>query len=88
MLQALGGVIALDIIGVLRGWQFFDHAGHLGGVLFTLYVGVVQSCIYTIPFLLSRALFMHSIFAVGCISGGSIVCLSRCSQGQLEPGSS
>ena len=36
MLQALGGVIALDVLGVLRGWQFFDHAGHLGGVLFTL----------------------------------------------------
>ena len=41
LLQALGGIIVLDILGVLRGWQFFDHAGHLGGVLFALYVGVV-----------------------------------------------
>ncbi|XP_064394249.1 presenilin-associated rhomboid-like protein, mitochondrial isoform X2 [Halichondria panicea] len=33
---ALGGVVALDAIGVIRGWQFFDHAGHLGGVLFAV----------------------------------------------------
>ena len=37
-IQALGGVIAMDIVGVLRGWKFFDHAGHLGGVLFAVYV--------------------------------------------------
>ena len=32
--QALTGVVAMDLLGLLRGWQFFDHAGHLGGVLF------------------------------------------------------
>ena len=32
--QALTGVVAMDMLGLLRGWQFFDHAGHLGGVLF------------------------------------------------------
>ena len=30
----------MDILGVLRGWQFFDHAGHLGGVIFAVYVNV------------------------------------------------
>ena len=34
LMQALGGVVAMDTLGVIRGWQFFDHAGHLGGVLF------------------------------------------------------
>ena len=32
--QALKGVVAMDLLGLVRGWQFFDHAGHLGGVLF------------------------------------------------------
>ena len=32
--QALTGVVAMDVLGLVRGWQFFDHAGHLGGVLF------------------------------------------------------
>ena len=25
---------SMDLLGLVRGWQFFDHAGHLGGVLF------------------------------------------------------
>ncbi|CAG7851580.1 Rhomboid-like protein {ECO:0000256/RuleBase:RU362115} {ECO:0000256/RuleBase:RU362115} [Serendipita indica DSM 11827] len=28
------GLVALDIIGLIRGWRFFDHAGHLGGAAF------------------------------------------------------
>ena len=28
----------MDIVGILRGWKVFDHAGHLGGVLFAVYV--------------------------------------------------
>ena len=32
--QALTGVVAMDLLGLVRGWQFFDHAGHLGGALF------------------------------------------------------
>ena len=35
-LQALTGVVSLDVIGLMRNWQFFDHAGHLGGVAFAL----------------------------------------------------
>ena len=31
---ALTGVVAMDLLGLLQGWQFFDHAGHLSGVLF------------------------------------------------------
>ena len=34
--QALTGVVSLDVIGVIRNWRFFDHAGHLGGVAFAL----------------------------------------------------
>ena len=33
----------MDIVGVLRGWKFFDHAGHLGGVLFAVYVYLALS---------------------------------------------
>ncbi|XP_065882734.1 presenilin-associated rhomboid-like protein, mitochondrial [Dysidea avara] len=33
---ALGGVITLDLVGLIRGWKVFDHAAHLGGVLFAL----------------------------------------------------
>ena len=31
---ALGGLICMDTAGVLLRWNFFDHAGHLGGTLF------------------------------------------------------
>lgn len=37
IVQALAGIVSLDIAGLIRGWQFFDHAGHLGGVLFAMY---------------------------------------------------
>lgn len=35
-IAALGGVAALDVLGLIRGWTYFDHAGHLGGVIFAL----------------------------------------------------
>jgi rhomboid-like protein len=31
---ALGAVVALDVTGLIMGWRYFDHAAHLGGVLF------------------------------------------------------
>ncbi|KAF7972751.1 hypothetical protein HWV62_17116 [Athelia sp. TMB] len=31
---AVGGLVCLDIVGVLRGWRMFDHYAHLGGALF------------------------------------------------------
>ncbi|KAH8832798.1 hypothetical protein DL96DRAFT_1583403 [Flagelloscypha sp. PMI_526] len=30
----LYGAMALDVLGVLRGWRFFDHYAHLGGYAF------------------------------------------------------
>jgi rhomboid-like protein len=30
----VGGLIAIDIIGALRGWRMFDHYAHLGGAAF------------------------------------------------------
>ena len=30
--------MALDTIGLIRGWRTFDHAAHLGGVMFAMYV--------------------------------------------------
>ncbi|EKM50154.1 uncharacterized protein PHACADRAFT_105762 [Phanerochaete carnosa HHB-10118-sp] len=30
----VGGIVALDVIGALRGWRFFDHWAHLGGAAF------------------------------------------------------
>ena len=65
MLQALGGVIALDILRVLRGWlSFAGYAGHLGDVLFALYVGVVQLCIASILF----SAELLCVFCIGCRS--------------------
>ncbi|KAL7990715.1 hypothetical protein Chor_014145 [Crotalus horridus] len=32
--NALKAIIALDSVGLILGWRFFDHASHLGGVLF------------------------------------------------------
>ena len=33
------GIAALDLVGLVRGWVFFDHAAHLSGVA----VGVAYS---------------------------------------------
>ncbi|KAJ7115939.1 hypothetical protein C8R44DRAFT_793701 [Mycena epipterygia] len=30
----VGGMVMLDLIGLLRGWRFFDHVAHLGGAVF------------------------------------------------------
>lgn len=32
--QALEAIILLDLVGLLLGWTFFAHAGHLGGTLY------------------------------------------------------
>ncbi len=68
--QALGGVVIMDIVGIMRGWKVFDHAGHLGGVLFTLYVHLYNYSCYG---------FYHYCYTVllsiGYTIGGFIVCL-------------
>jgi len=33
-LTGLGGLVALDLLGVVRGWRTFDHFAHLGGAAF------------------------------------------------------
>ncbi|SJL03403.1 uncharacterized protein ARMOST_06757 [Armillaria ostoyae] len=30
----VGALLALDVLGVIRGWRFFDHFAHLGGAAF------------------------------------------------------
>lgn len=30
----VGGLVAMDLIGVMRGWRLFDHYAHLGGAAF------------------------------------------------------
>lgn len=30
----IGGLMLLDVIGILRGWRSFDHWAHLGGATF------------------------------------------------------
>ncbi|XP_007424800.1 presenilins-associated rhomboid-like protein, mitochondrial [Python bivittatus] len=35
--NALKAIIALDSVGLILGWRFFDHASHLGGVLFGMW---------------------------------------------------
>ncbi|CEH12907.1 Integral membrane protease of the rhomboid family involved in different forms of regulated intramembrane proteolysis [Ceraceosorus bombacis] len=32
--QGVLGLVALDVVGVLRGWRMFDHWAHLGGAAF------------------------------------------------------
>ncbi|PFH51027.1 hypothetical protein AMATHDRAFT_59958 [Amanita thiersii Skay4041] len=32
----LCGLVTLDVVGILRGWRFFDHWAHLGGAAFGL----------------------------------------------------
>ncbi|KAK2465684.1 hypothetical protein APHAL10511_002228 [Amanita phalloides] len=32
----VSGLVALDIVGVMRGWRLFDHWAHLGGAAFGL----------------------------------------------------
>lgn len=32
--MGLTGVVLFDIMGLIRGWRVFDHAAHLGGVIF------------------------------------------------------
>jgi rhomboid-like protein len=31
---ALKCILAVDIAGIIAGWQFMDHAAHLGGCVF------------------------------------------------------
>ncbi|KAG9127921.1 hypothetical protein FRC07_007572 [Ceratobasidium sp. 392] len=30
----VGGMVCLDILGIIRGWRMFDHWAHLGGAAF------------------------------------------------------
>ncbi|KAI0741359.1 hypothetical protein C8Q80DRAFT_1110950 [Daedaleopsis nitida] len=30
-------ILALDTVGILRGWRFFDHYAHIGGALFGMF---------------------------------------------------
>ncbi|PVG04694.1 hypothetical protein CPB86DRAFT_771357 [Serendipita vermifera] len=32
--SAFVGLVAVDVVGLIRGWRFFDHAAHLGGAAF------------------------------------------------------
>ena len=35
--SAIKGLMAMDTVGLLAGWQVFDHAAHLSGVLFGIW---------------------------------------------------
>ncbi len=34
---AIKGLMAIDTIGILARWHFFDHAAHLGGMLYGIW---------------------------------------------------
>lgn len=40
--QIFAGLVTLDTLGIIRGWQFFDHAGHLGGMLSGLMFSMIS----------------------------------------------
>ncbi|KAJ7890568.1 hypothetical protein B0H14DRAFT_2689874 [Mycena olivaceomarginata] len=33
----VGAMMTLDLVGIIRGWRFFDHIAHLGGALFGIW---------------------------------------------------
>ncbi|TCD60822.1 hypothetical protein EIP91_009425 [Steccherinum ochraceum] len=33
----VGGLVLMDVLGVLRGWRYFDHWAHLGGAAFGIW---------------------------------------------------
>ncbi|XP_036409538.1 presenilins-associated rhomboid-like protein, mitochondrial isoform X1 [Megalops cyprinoides] len=35
--SALKAIVAVDTVGLVLGWKFFDHAAHLGGTLFGIW---------------------------------------------------
>ncbi|KAK3096045.1 hypothetical protein FSP39_022453 [Pinctada imbricata] len=35
--QGLIGLMAMDTLGLILGWKLFDHAAHLGGVIFGIW---------------------------------------------------
>jgi rhomboid-like protein len=37
----MGAVVLVDVVGVIRGWQMFGHAAHLGGAFFGLAYGLL-----------------------------------------------
>ncbi|KAL5240085.1 hypothetical protein ACI65C_007495 [Semiaphis heraclei] len=43
-IDALFGIISLDIAGLLFKWQMFDHAAHLGGTLFGI-MFIIGGCL-------------------------------------------
>ena len=66
----------MDIVGVLRGWKFFDHAGHLGGVLFAVYVDLSTVTDQTTA-KMTIYFNLYNIIILGCTTGGFIVCLKE-----------
>lgn len=40
--EALGIIMAVDFIGLIRGWKFFAHAAHLGGTKLILLSSVIS----------------------------------------------
>lgn len=59
--QALKAIVALDTAGLLLGWQFFDHAAHLGGTMFGMWVTsqgwvVLSSFLFYLNFIFVNAL--------------------------------
>ena len=66
----------MDIVGVLRGWKFFDHAGHLGGVLFAVYVDLSTVTDQTTAKMII-CFNLCNIIILGCTTGGFIVCLKE-----------
>lgn len=35
--NALKAIVAMDAVGLMLGWRFFDHAAHLGGAIFGIW---------------------------------------------------
>ena len=46
--SGMKGIMAIDALGILLGWRFFDHAAHLAGILFgILYVKYGQELLWS-----------------------------------------
>ncbi|KAJ6518790.1 hypothetical protein C8R45DRAFT_949231 [Mycena sanguinolenta] len=44
--MGVGALMALDLVGLLRGWRMFDHIAHLGGAVFGLWYALYGPAIW------------------------------------------
>ena len=60
--QALIGLVTFDLAGLLLRWKLFDHAAHLGGIIFGRYNNILMN-VFKIPSLVYLCIVAEDYFA-------------------------